>query len=64
MGHRLMYSTFYISRLYIAESQRRGIEYFHLLTDADTRLGTFAVLLSSIMALVTTVVVPLVASTN
>lgn len=60
----LFYSTSYISRLYIAESRRRGIEHFYLLQDTGIRLGTFASLLSAATALATTVIAPHVASTD
>ncbi|KAH8703050.1 putative sucrose transport protein [Talaromyces proteolyticus] len=60
----LFYSTSYVGRLYIAESQRRGIEHFYLLRDAGIRLGTFANLLSAVMAFVTMVLAPYVTSTN
>jgi solute carrier family 45 protein 1/2/4 len=60
----LFYSTSYVSRLYINESRRRGVEHFSLLRDAGTRLGTFASLLSAITALTTTMIVPYITSIN
>lgn len=58
----LFYSTSYVSRLYIAESRRRGVEHSDSLGDAGIRLGTFASLLSAAIALATTVIAPHIAS--
>jgi solute carrier family 45 protein 1/2/4 len=58
----LFYSTSYVGRLYMIESQRRGVEHFYQ-GDAGIRLGTFANLLAAMTALATMVIAPYVAST-
>ncbi|KAE8550896.1 hypothetical protein TMatcc_008962 [Talaromyces marneffei ATCC 18224] len=59
----LFYSTSYVGRLYMTESQRRGVEHFYQ-RDVGIRRGTFANLLSAVTALATMVIAPYVASTN
>ncbi|CAI6335255.1 unnamed protein product [Periconia digitata] len=61
----LFYSTSYIASLYMIEERKRGVEQkVEYLGDAGVRLGTFASLLSAILALATTIVAPYVASST
>lgn len=60
----LFYSTSYIGSLYIVEARQIMIQDVEHLKDAGIRLGTFASLLSAVMALVTTIVVPYMASAS
>lgn len=60
----LFYSTSYVGRLYFAESLRRGVENFDFLRDTGIRLGTFASLLSALIALATIVIAPIITSSD
>lgn len=60
----LFYSTSYVSRLYMDRSRRHGVEYSAALQDSGMRVGTTASLLSAIVALGTTILLPHVAQTT